>query len=129
MQRTALKNLEHLRTSGANKALLISATGTGKTFLSAFDVERVNPKRILFVVHRRTIAQKSLDTFKQLMPHRTMSLYSGTERGRGDFLFATIQTVARDISEGVFNSNDFDYIIIDETHRAEANSYRVVHVT
>ena len=124
MQLTALKNLEHLRTSGANKALLISATGTGKTFLSAFDVERVNPKRILFVVHRRTIAQKSLDTFKQLMPHRTMSLYSGTERGRGDFLFATIQTVARDISEGVFNSNDFDYIIIDETHRAEANSYR-----
>ena len=58
------------------------------------------------------------------MPHRTMSLYSGTERGRGDFLFATIQTVARDISEGVFNSNDFDYVIIDETHRAEANSYR-----
>lgn len=124
MQITALTNLERLRISGAGKALLISATGTGKTFLSAFDVERINPKRILFVVHRRTIALKSLETFKRLMPHRSMSLYSGTERGSGDFLFATIQTVARDISDGVFNANDFDYIIIDETHRAEANSYR-----
>jgi len=124
MQLTALANLEGLRSSGANKALLISATGTGKTFLSAFDVERVNPERILFVVHRRTIALKSLETFRRLMPHRTMSLYSGAERGRGDFLFATIQTVARDISESVFDPDDFDYIIIDETHRAEANSYK-----
>jgi superfamily II DNA or RNA helicase/HKD family nuclease len=124
MQLTALTNLKRLRASGANKALLISATGTGKTFLSAFDVERLNPGRILFVVHRRTIAQKSLETFQRLMPHRTMSLYSGTERGSGDFLFATIQTVVRDISQSVFTPDDFDYVIIDETHRAEANSFR-----
>jgi len=124
MQLTALSNLENLRSSGAKKALLISATGTGKTFLSAFDVERMNPRRILFVVHRRTIALKSLETFQRLMPHRTMSLYSGSERGSGDFLFATIQTVARDISESIFDPDDFDYIIIDETHRADANSYR-----
>ena len=124
MQLTALGNLENLRSSGADKALLISATGTGKTFLSAFDVERINPKRILFVVHRRTIALKSLETFKRLMPYRTMSLYSGSERGSGDFLFATIQTVARDIAESIFDPHDFDYIIIDETHRAETISYR-----
>ena len=126
MQLTALANLERLRSSGAKKALLISATGTGKTFLSAFDVERMNPRRILFVVHRRTIALKSLETFQRLMPRRTMSLYSGSERGSGDFLFATIQTVVRDISESIFDPDDFDYIIIDETHRADANSYRTL---
>jgi phosphatidylserine/phosphatidylglycerophosphate/cardiolipin synthase-like enzyme len=56
MQKEALVNLESLRSQGKTKALLISATGTGKTFLSAFDVLRFNPKKFLFVVHRANIA-------------------------------------------------------------------------
>ena len=46
-----------------NKALIISATGTGKTFLAAFDVKSVNPKKLLFVVHRLNIAKKSTRNF------------------------------------------------------------------
>lgn len=124
MQEAALNNLKTLRREGKKKALLISATGTGKTFLSAFDVMHLNPNRVLFVVHRRTIAYKSMQTFQRLMPNRSMALYSGNKRGNADFLFATIQTIAKDVTYGLFSRDEFDYIIIDETHRAEAKSYQ-----
>lgn len=52
MQRMALNNLKKLRETGAKKGLIISATGTGKTYLSAFDVLQAKPNRVLFIVHR-----------------------------------------------------------------------------
>ena len=52
MQIEAMKSLQRLRSIGESKALVIAATGTGKTYLSAFDVKQFNPKRVLFVVHR-----------------------------------------------------------------------------
>jgi len=126
MQTVALENLAKLRAEGENRALIISATGTGKTYLSAFDVLSVSPHRVLFVVHRRTIAEKSMHTFKELMPNRKMGLYSGKDRSNADFLFATIQTISKDIASGKFRSDFFDYVIIDETHRAEAKSYNII---
>jgi superfamily II DNA or RNA helicase len=60
MQIEALENLQKLRAEGKNKALIISATGTGKTYLSAFDAKAFNPKKLLFVVHRLTIAKRCL---------------------------------------------------------------------
>lgn len=125
MQIDALEALEQLREEGALKGLVISATGTGKTFLSAFDVRRVNPQRVLFIVHRKTIAQKSLKSYKAIMPDKTMALYSGSRReDSADYLFATIQSVANDLEK--FDRETFDYIVIDETHRAEASSYQKV---
>ena len=59
MQKDALKGLQAIRDSGKKKALVISATGTGKTFLSAFDVQQFKPERMLFIVHREQILQKS----------------------------------------------------------------------
>ena len=56
MQEKALKNIANLRDNGNSKALLISATGTGKTYLSAFDVLN-NPRKFLFIVHRLNIAE------------------------------------------------------------------------
>lgn len=126
MQQEALENLEKLRREGKNKALLISATGTGKTFLSAFDVARLKPKRVLFIVHRRTIAQKSLETFELLIEDRSMAIYSGADRGQAEYLFSTVQTVVRDVENGKFTPDAFDYIIVDETHRAEASSYQKI---
>jgi len=125
MQADALESLKQLRAEGAEKGLVISATGTGKTFLSAFDVKRVGPKRMLFIVHRKTIAQKSLESYQAIMPEKTMALYSGKGREDwADFLFATIQSVANDIEK--FDRDAFDYIVIDETHRAEAFTYQKV---
>lgn len=56
-----------MRENGAQKALVISATGTGETYLSAFDVRQVNPERVLFIVHREQILSKSLESFQRVL--------------------------------------------------------------
>jgi HKD family nuclease len=63
MQQNAMRSLEDLRAKGKNKALLISATGTGKTYLSAFDAYTFKPKRMLFLVHRDKILNDAINTF------------------------------------------------------------------
>ena len=55
MQKRAIENLERLRSFGETKALVIAATGTGKTYMSAFDVKSYKPKKLLFIVHREEI--------------------------------------------------------------------------
>ena len=77
MQKEALENLEELRKRGCKKALLISATGTGKTYLSAFDVASFNPKRCLFIVHRRNIAEAAMNTFKNCLLYTSPSPRDG----------------------------------------------------
>jgi superfamily II DNA or RNA helicase/HKD family nuclease len=125
MQVEALKNLENLRAANKNKALLISATGTGKTYLSAFDAKAFNPNKLLFVVHRLTIAKNSMQTFRNVFGNtKTMGLYSGEQRDLDcDFVFSTIQTISKSTHLANFDKNHFDYIIIDETHRSGADSY------
>lgn len=46
MQQEAMASLASLRDDGKNKALLIASTGTGKTYLSIFDVKQMQPKRV-----------------------------------------------------------------------------------
>ncbi|MDP3445709.1 MAG: DUF3427 domain-containing protein [Ignavibacteria bacterium] len=125
MQIEALENLQQLRADGKNKALIISATGTGKTYLSAFDAFAFKPKKLLFVVHRLTIAKDSLNTFKRVFGNeKTMGIYSGDQRELDcDFVFSTIQTISKANHLDNFSKNHFDYIIIDETHRSGADSY------
>jgi superfamily II DNA or RNA helicase/HKD family nuclease len=126
MQREALENIQRLRKEGKNRALLISATGTGKTYLSAFDVNVFKPKKFLFVVHRLTIAKKAMETYKSMFGNQfTMGLYSGDEREiEADFIFSTIQTISKEEHLTRFKADHFDYIVIDETHRAGASSYQ-----
>lgn len=128
MQLKALLNLENLRASGKNKALLVSATGTGKTYLSAFDVAKVKPKRMLFLVHRRNIAQKAMESFQVIIREEiSMGLYSGSTKSLdSDFIFSTVQTFSREEHLHKFEPNHFDYIVIDETHRASASSYQKI---
>lgn len=125
MQKEALGNLTKLREEKKNKALIISATGTGKTFLSAFDAKVFNPKKLLFVVHRLTIAKNSIKTFRKVFGNnKTMGLYSGDKRELDcDFVFSTIQTISKFTHLENFTKDHFDYIIIDETHRSGADSY------
>lgn len=128
MQTEALENLERLRNEGAKRALIISATGTGKTYLSAFDVKKLQPKRFLFVVHRRSIAKAAMETFQTILPQSiSMGLFSGDYMDENkDYLFATIQTLSRPEHLKKFNPNQFDYIVIDETHRSGSQSYQAI---
>ncbi|ANW95912.1 restriction endonuclease subunit R [Wenyingzhuangia fucanilytica] len=125
MQKEALKNIEVLRLANKNKALLISATGTGKTYLSAFDAKAFNSKKLLFVVHRLNIAKKALETFQSVFGQtKTMGLYSGNHKDLDkDFIFSTVQTISRENHLHQFDKDLFDYIIIDESHRSGAESY------
>jgi len=125
MQEEALLNLSNLRKQGKKKAIIISATGTGKTFLSAFDAKKNNPNKLLFVVHRLTVAKDAMKTFKKVFgSSRTMGLYSGSTKDFDcDFIFSTVQTISQRHHFAQFNHDYFDYIIVDETHRSAADSY------
>lgn len=125
MQEKALLELKKLREIGENKALLISATGTGKTYLSAFDVMEVKPKKMLFIAHRKMILEKAKETFKKLIKDKKIGIYEeGKEKF--DYVFAMVQTLTKDIHLHNFNENEFDYIIIDEVHHGGAKIYQKI---
>ena len=129
MQKEALKGLQAIRDSGKKKSLVISATGTGKTYLSAFDVQQFEPKRMLFIVHREQILQKSLKDFQKVLqfPESEGLIYhSGADLTGKKYVFATIQTLSRDYHLNLFSEDYFDYILIDEVHKAGADSYKKV---
>ena len=128
MQIDALANIEEIRNDNKRKALLISATGTGKTHLSAFDANKIKPNRLLFVVHRGNIARAAMKIFETVFGgDKTMGMYSGNRRELDkDFIFSTIQTISRDEHLAEFSPSHFDYIVIDETHRAGAMSYQKI---
>lgn len=126
MQREALENINHLRSQGKKRALLISATGTGKTYLSAFDVQQFKPKKFLFIVHRLTIAEDAKKTFESLLgADIKMGVYSGNKQELdADYIFSTVQTISKKEHLEKFDPSHFNYIVIDETHRAGAESYK-----
>lgn len=128
MQVAAIQNLDKLRENGADKALLISATGTGKTYLSAFELRNFDPNKALFIVHREQIAKQALLSFKNVFGDtKTMGILSGKSKELDkDFIFCTVQTLCKDDVLYNFNNNEFDYIIIDEVHRAGAASYQKI---
>lgn len=124
MQQEALKALEKLQQDNKHKALLISATGTGKTYLSAFAVKKANPKRLLFLAHREQILKQACKTFAKIIPDIQYGILSSNHKDfHKPYLFATINMLSKEENLTQFAPTHFDYIIIDETHRAGASSY------
>ena len=124
MQQEALKALAKLQQDNKHKALLISATGTGKTYLSAFAVKKANPKRLLFLAHREQILKQACKTFAKIIPDIQYGILSANHKDfHKPYLFATINMLNKEENLTQFTPTHFDYIIIDETHRAGANSY------
>lgn len=122
MQKQALENLKLLR-SYAKRGLLISATGTGKTYLSAFDVKNSNVKKVLFIAHRKTILNKAKETFENIIKDKKMAIYED-KIGEEDYTFAMIQTMSKKEHLETFSKDYFDYILIDEVHHGGAKSYQ-----
>ncbi|MCM1988815.1 DUF3427 domain-containing protein [Oceanirhabdus seepicola] len=128
MQVSAIKSLDNIREKGEAKALLISATGTGKTYLSAFDLRNVNPQKALFIVHREQIAKQALESYRNVFGDtKTMGILSGNYKEVDkEFIFSTVQTLCKDEILSSFENTEFDYIIIDEVHKAGAVSYQKI---
>ena len=132
-QQEILDKLEAERTvRGYNRNLVVAATGTGKTVISALDYKRFcrqhpgQPCRLLFVAHRDEILKQSMYTFRAVLKDANFGeLFVGSHKADGiDHLFISIQT---------FNSQDFttktdadfyDYIVMDEFHHAAAPTYQ-----
>lgn len=120
MQRKALKELTRYRDTGVKRALIISATGSGKTYLAAFDARNFDAKRVLFVVHRETILKDAKQTFMNVFgAEKTCGLYTGNSKDLDcDYVFASSNMLARHLTE--FDKNEFDYICYDEVHHIVA---------
>lgn len=125
MQELALLGLEELRKK-EDRGLLISATGTGKTYLSAFHVLETNPKKVLFLAHRKTILKKSLHSFKTILDNKKMAIYEADKLEDNDVIFAMIQTLSKDEHLKKYKEDEFDYIIVDEVHHGGAKSYQKI---
>ena len=132
-QQEILDKLEAERTiRGYTRNLVVAATGTGKTVISALDYKRFRkqnpgkPHRLLFIAHREEILRQSLYTFRAVLKDANFGeLFVGNYKPESiDHLFVSIQT---------FNSQDFtsktasdfyDYIVVDEFHHAAAPTYQ-----
>lgn len=126
MQKRFLSNIRELIKNNQTRALLVSATGTGKTYASAFAVKDFEPKKFLFLVHREQIAKQSINTYKKVFKDEDekFGLLSGNSKDMSkDYLFSTIQTMSKKEIYTSFDRDEFDYIVIDEVHKAGASSY------
>lgn len=129
MQKGFIANLDKLRKAGEKRALLISATGTGKTYASAFALQKECPKKALFLVHREQIAKQAMISYKKVFgDKKTFALLSGNSQKEevyeADYLFSTMSMMAKSEIYRHFHPNEFHTIIIDEAHRIGSASYQ-----
>ena len=118
MQQRALEALGAIHRKGETRALLVSATGTGKTFLSAFDVLATKPRRVLFLAHRRRIIDASRASYERLLgsTYSFGTYQTGKNISNVTCVFAMCSSVAKHLSD--FRPDEFDYIVIDEGYQS-----------
>lgn len=128
MQVGFIANLRKILKSGEERALLISATGTGKTYASAFAMRELGFKRVLFLVHRGQLARQTKKSFEKVFGNSvSMGLVgAGFHEYDKDYVFATIQTLNKDVHLANYKPYDFDCIILDEAHHSSADSYQKI---
>lgn len=125
IQEDALVALQVTRAAGYRRGLVVLATGLGKTWLAAFDVQRLKAKRVLFVAHREEILMQAEDTFARIQPDVSLGYFTGrAKEGEADFVFASVQTLGREEHLQRFAPDCFDYIVVDEFHHADSITYR-----
>ena len=120
----ALCALEDTRTEGATKALVVAATGVGKTYLAAFDSKKF--KRVLFVAHREEILKQAAVSFKNVRNSEDYGFFSGKEKCTDkSVIFASVASLGKQsyLNEKYFKPNYFDYIVVDEFHHSVNNQY------
>lgn len=121
----ALFALENTREEGAKKALVVAATGVGKTYLAAFD--SVKYRRVLFVAHREEILKQAANSFKNVRQTDDYGFFCGNEKATDkSLIFASVSSLGKKeyLNEKYFQPEYFDYIVIDEFHHAVNNQYQ-----
>lgn len=112
--------------------LLVAATGTGKTVISAFDYKnfRNNNKfsKLLFIAHRKEILQQAKATFQGILKDNNFGelWVDGLEPNSNEYVFASVQTLNNRIKEIKLSPEYYDFIIVDEVHHISASTYRPI---
>ena len=128
LQKEVLEALGYYRNKGWKKGVVVLPTGTGKTFLSAFDTLHAKG-RVLFIVHRLDILSQSKEAFEKIYPNEKIGLLTGEIKENvkdSKVLFASKDTLRNPDVLQSFRQNEFDYIIVDEVHHGQAPSYQSV---
>ena len=128
MQVGFITNLKKILEAGETHALLISATGTGKTYASAFAMRELGFKRVLFLVHRGQLARQTMTSYKKIFAESvSMGLVGDSCHDYdADYVFATVQTLTRDEHLFQYEKNAFGCIILDEAHHVPAATYQKI---
>ena len=128
MQVGFITNLKKILEAGEDRALLISATGTGKTYASAFAMRELGFKRVLFLVHRGQLARQTKKSYEKVFAKSiSMGLVgAGYHEYDADYVFATVQTLNRDEHLLQFDKDTFDCIVLDEAHHVTADTYQKI---
>lgn len=122
-QREALEALETVMVEGYDKAMVVMATGLGKTYLAGFFAK--NFKKVLFIAHRIEILQQAKQSFQRILPDWSHGLYIGAKKDEDvDCLFASNITLTIEQNLVKFDKHQFDLIIVDEFHHAAAKTYQ-----
>ncbi len=128
MQVGFITNLKKILAAGEDRALLISATGTGKTYASAFAMRELGFKRVLFLVHRGQLARQTKRAYEKVFS-KSVSMGvvgAGCLEYDADYVFATVQTLNRDKHLFQYKKDEFDCIVLDEAHHVPAETYQKV---
>lgn len=139
-QQRILEALAAARISGANRNLVVAATGTGKTVIAAFDYLRFSTRagdsgpsaparpRLLFVAHRREILEQARDCFRTVLrdPNFGELLVDGERPVQGLHVFASVQSLVATRPWDVHAPDHYRFIVIDEAHHGTAGSYRPI---
>lgn len=128
MQVGFISNLRKIIEAGEERALLISATGTGKTYASAFAMRELGFKRVLFLVHRGQLARQTKKSYERVFDKAvSMGIVgAGYHDYDRDYVFAMIQTLNREEYLTKYKPDEFDCIILDEAHHSSAYTYQKV---
>ena len=128
MQVGFITNLKKILDAGEKRALLISATGTGKTYASAFAMRELGFKRVLFLVHRGQLARQTQKSYEKIFAASvSMGLVGdGCHDYDANYVFATVQTLNRDEHLLQYEKDAFDCIILDEAHHVPAQTYQKI---
>ena len=134
MQVGFITRLKELIEAGANKALLISATGTGKTYASAFGIrDALKPTgKVLFVVHRKEILRQACSSYKKVFGSNVkMAMLTGDDKdyeeiAQANFVFAMVNMISKPEVYERFSKAEFEVITLDEAHHSTAGSYQKI---
>ena len=145
MQKRILQKLKETRINGNKKSLVISATGTGKTYLAAMDIKqffeinsntenklfKINDKKsktsnikFLFIAHREELLENAINVFSKILKidkNEFGRIYGGLKEIDKNIIFASIQSLRNCYNE--FKPSFFDYVIVDEFHHSMSDSY------